>query len=88
MHVTQQLAVEFGPTVCVSGVAPAVVKTQVATRLFEGEGQEAADQYAMKRRGYPENVTATVAFLGYADADWITRQILVVDVGLALGRGV
>ncbi len=88
MRVTQQLAVEFGPTVRANGVAPAAVKTQFATIFVEGKEQEVTDQYATHRLGYPEDVAATFAFLGSADAGWITRQALVVVGGLTLGGGV
>ena len=73
------------PAVRVNAVAPAVVKTQFASALYEGREEEVAAAYPMKRLGVPEDVAGAVSFLLSADASWITGQTLVVDGGVTLG---
>ena len=46
---TQLLATELGPNIRVNAVAPAVVKTKFATKLYEGHEEESAAAYPMKR---------------------------------------
>ena len=41
-HLTKSLAVELGPDIRVNAVAPAVVKTDFATALYEGREEEVA----------------------------------------------
>lgn len=87
-HITQELAVELGPTIRVNAVAPAVVKTKFATALYEGKEDEVAATYPMKRLGLPEDIGGVVAFLLSDDASWLTGQVVVVDGGLTLTGGV
>lgn len=86
-QVTRQLAVELGPNIRVNAVAPAVVKTKFAEKLFEGQEAELSKRYAVGRLGEPEDVAAAVAFLGSSDAAWITGQILTLDGGVTLTGG-
>jgi NAD(P)-dependent dehydrogenase (short-subunit alcohol dehydrogenase family) len=88
LHLTQQLAVELGPSVRVNAVAPAVVRTRFATALFEGIEADVVQHYPLGRIGEPEDVAAAVAYLASDDAVWITGHTLVVDGGLTLGGGV
>ena len=85
IHLTTELGHQLGPQVRVNAVAPAVVKTQFASALYEGREQEVAAAYPMKRLGVPEDVAGAVSFLLSADATWITGQTLVVDGGVTLG---
>ncbi|MGH3515881.1 MAG: SDR family oxidoreductase [Haloechinothrix sp.] len=87
-HITQELAVELGPEIRVNGVAPAVVKTDFATKLYEGRETEVADAYPLKRLGVPSDIAGAVAFLLSADAAWLTGQVIVVDGGVTLTGGV
>lgn len=85
MQATQQLAVELGPQVRVNAVAPAVVKTKFAARLYEGREAEVSSVYPLKRLGSPADIAGAVAFLASDDGGWVTGQTLVVDGGLSLG---
>ncbi len=87
IHLTEELAVELGPSVRVNAVAPAVVKTRFAGALYEGREDEVASQYPLKRLGEPEDIASVVAFLLSEDAAWVTGQTLVVDGGLTLTGG-
>jgi 3-oxoacyl-[acyl-carrier protein] reductase len=86
-HITQELAVELSPDIRVNAVAPAVVKTRFATKLYEGREDEAAAAYPLKRLGVPEDIGSVVAFLLSDDAAWITGQLMVVDGGVTLTGG-
>ncbi|SFC72052.1 3-oxoacyl-[acyl-carrier protein] reductase [Nocardioides terrae] len=88
IHLTQELAVELGPSIRVNAVAPAVVKTKFATALYEGREDEVAATYPLKRLGVPDDVGSVVAFLLSDDAAWMTGQALVIDGGLLLAGGV
>jgi NAD(P)-dependent dehydrogenase (short-subunit alcohol dehydrogenase family) len=84
IHLTVQLAAELGPGIRVNGVAPAVVKTQFATALYEGREAEVAATYPLQRLGIPSDVSGAVAFLLSEEAAWITGQTLVIDGGVTL----
>ncbi len=86
-HLTRQLAVELGPQIRVNALAPAVVKTKFAAKLYEQHELERSQKYALKRLGRPEDVAAAVAFLASDDAAWITGQTIVLDGGVSLTGG-
>ena len=88
IHITQELAVELGPQLRVNAVAPAVVKTQFASALYEGREDEVASAYPMKRLGVPADIASVVAFLLSDESGWLTGQNIVVDGGLTLTGGV
>ena len=88
IHLTEELAVELGPTIRVNAVAPAVVKTKFATALYEGKEEQVAAAYPLKRLGEPEDISSVVAFLLSDDAGWMTGQTLTVDGGVLLQGGV
>jgi len=82
IHLTRQLAVELAPAVRVNAVAPAVVKTDFARKLYEGHEEQLAKRYPAGRLGVPDDVAGAVAYLASADAAWVTGQTLVLDGGL------
>lgn len=86
IHLTEQLAVELGPVIRVNAVAPAVVKTRFAAKLYEGRESQVAEGYPLKRLGAPGDVAGAVAYLASDDAGWVTGQTVVVDGGLTLGE--
>jgi 3-oxoacyl-[acyl-carrier protein] reductase len=81
---TDLLAVELGPDIRVNGVAPAVVKTKFASKLYEGREDEAVRAYPLKRLGEPEDIGSVVAFLLSDDAAWMTGQTVLIDGGVSL----
>ena len=81
VHMTEQLAAELGPKVRVNALAPAVVKTDFARLLWEGErGEETAKRYPLKRLGEPGDIGRAALFLA-ADAQWMTGNTMVIDGG-------
>ncbi|MEP9363715.1 SDR family oxidoreductase [Nocardioides sp. CN2-186] len=87
ISLTESLAVELGPGIRVNAVAPAVVKTQFASLLYEGREAEVSAAYPLKRLGVPEDVAGSVAFLLSDDAGWLTGQTITLDGGVALAGG-
>ena len=78
---TEQLGAELGPDVRVNALAPAVVKTDFARLLWEGErGEKFAQRYPLKRLGEPGDIGRAALWLA-ADAQWMTGQTLVIDGG-------
>lgn len=88
VHITRQLAMELGPDIRVNGVAPAVVKTRFAEKLYAHDEEGVAAAYPLKRLGTPEDIAAAAAFLLSDEASWITGQILTLDGGMTLSGGV
>lgn len=88
IHLTEELAVELGPSIRVNAVAPAVVKTKFATALYEGREEEVAAPYPLKRLGVPEDIAGVVSFLLSDDAGWMTGQTITIDGGVLLRGGV
>jgi NAD(P)-dependent dehydrogenase (short-subunit alcohol dehydrogenase family) len=72
----------------VNAIAPAVVKTQFATALYDGREEQVASAYPLKRLGVPEDIGSVAAFLLSDDAAWLTGQLIVVDGGVTLTGGV
>lgn len=88
IHLTEELAVELGPSIRVNAVAPAVVKTKFATALYEGREEEVAAPYPLKRLGEPSDIAGVVSFLLSEDAGWMTGQTITIDGGVLLRGGV
>jgi len=81
IHMTKQLAAELAPNVRVNAIAPAVIRTDFARILWEGEaGVKAAKSYPLQRLGEPEDCGEACLYLA-AGASWMTGQTLVLDGG-------
>jgi len=81
IHMTKQLAAELAPNVRVNALAPAVIRTDFARILWEGErGAKTAQAYPLKRLGETEDIGEAALFLA-AGAGWMTGQTLVFDGG-------
>ena len=87
IHLTEELAVELGPSVRVNAVAPAVVRTRFAEALYLGREEQAARGYPMKRLGEPDDIAGAVAYLLSDDAGWTTGHTIVLDGGATLVDG-
>ena len=87
IHMTAQLAAELAPNVRVNALAPAVIRTDFARILWEGEaGVKAAASYPLKRLGEPEDIGEAALYLA-AGATWMTGQTLVLDGGGLISFG-
>lgn len=85
IHQTAQLAAELGPDIRVNAMAPAVVKTRFAAKLYEADEEAAANAYPLKRLGTAEDTAKLAAFLLGPDSGWITGVTVPIDGG-ALAR--
>lgn len=86
VHLTHQLAFELAPLIRVNAVAPGVVKTRLATSLWAGREEQAAEGHPLNRLGEPEDVARAIVFLASDAASWITGVVLPVDGGV-IGAG-
>ena len=84
IHLTRQMALELAPKVRVNGIAPGLVKTQLARALWEGREEEAGRLYPLGRIGEPEDITGVACLLLSDEAAWITGETVVVDGGVLL----
>ncbi len=85
IHTTKQLAAELAPGVRVNAVAPALIKTDFARLLWEGErGEKAAEGYPLKRLGEVEDIANAAMYLCSEASSWVTGQTLVLDGGATI----
>lgn len=87
MHMTRQLASELSPKIRVNAIAPAVIKTDFAAKLYEAGEEETAARFPLKRLGEPRDAGELAAFLLSDAASWITGQVIDLDGGLSLTGG-
>jgi NAD(P)-dependent dehydrogenase (short-subunit alcohol dehydrogenase family) len=82
LHLTRQLAFELAPDIRVNALAPGLVKTRLASALWEGPGEERiAANIPLGRLGVPDDIATAALFLASDASSWVTGQTFVVDGG-------
>jgi 3-oxoacyl-[acyl-carrier protein] reductase len=80
---TKSLALEYASRhVLVNAIAPGFIQTAMTDALPESVKHKALELIPLRRVGQPEDVAHLVAFLTSGQADYITRQVLVVSGGM------
>jgi NAD(P)-dependent dehydrogenase (short-subunit alcohol dehydrogenase family) len=86
-QLVRNLAVEFGPhNVRINAIAPGVIRTDFARKLWEDPDAEAALQRVtpLGRIGEPEEIAGTAVFLASRAGAYVTGQGIVVDGGAVI----
>jgi NAD(P)-dependent dehydrogenase (short-subunit alcohol dehydrogenase family) len=81
IHLTRQLSWELAPGVRVNGIAPGLVRTELARSLWDGKEDKVATHIPLRRIGEVGDI-APMALLLLSDAgSWITGQTIIIDGG-------
>jgi len=83
----KNLAVEWGPhNVRVNALAPAIIRTDFAKRLWEDPEiyGRAVSGYPLRRIGEPDEVAGAAVFLAGRAGAFITGQTIVIDGGVTI----
>ena len=82
---TKSLAKEFASrNIRVNAVAPGYVKSDMTAKLSEEITEKVLENIPLGQLGEVEDIANSVAFLVSDEARYITGQVLVVDVGMAI----
>jgi NAD(P)-dependent dehydrogenase (short-subunit alcohol dehydrogenase family) len=82
LHITRQLAFELAPSIRVNALAPGLVKTKLASALWEGPGEERiAAHIPLRRLGMPDDIATAALFLASDASSWMSGQTMVIDGG-------
>lgn len=87
----RNLAVEWGPrNVRINAIAPAIIRTDFARRLWEDPEiyARAVAGYPLRRIGEPDEVAGAAVFLAAPAGGFVTGHTLVVDGGVTIVGGV
>ena len=89
-QLVRNLAVEYGPhNVRVNAIAPAIIRTDFARRLWEDPAiyENAVKSYPLRRIGEPDEVAGPAIMLASRAGSFITGQMLVIDGGVTIAGG-
>ncbi len=81
IHLTKQLAWELSPGVRVNAIAPGLVRTDLARKLWEEREPEIASRIPLRRIGEPDDIASMALTLVSDASSWITGQTIVIDGG-------
>ncbi len=90
MQLVRNLAVEWGPhNVRVNALAPAIIRTDFARKLWEDPAiyAKATRGYPLRRIGEPDEVAGAAIFLASSAGAFVTGQTIVIDGGMTIGGG-
>ena len=81
---SEQMALEWGPTVRVNTIAPGLIQTGMSDAIYADPDvrKNRQDQVPLGRLGTADQVADSVLFLASPAAEYITGQLLAVDGGL------
>lgn len=88
IHLTKHMASELGPKVRVNGIAPGLVLTDMARKLWESNGEEAERHWPLRRIGQPDDIAGAALFLCSDLSAWVTGEVITVDGGLMVADGI
>ena len=91
LALVRNLAVEWGPhNVRVNAIAPAIIRTDFARRLWEDPEiyARAVADYPLRRIGEPDEIAGAAVFLAARAGAFMTGQTLVIDGGVTIVGGV
>lgn len=86
-ELVRNLAVEWGASnVRVNAIAPAIVRTDFARKLWENPEiyAKAVSRYPLGRIGEPDDVAGAAIFLAARAGAFVTGQVIVVDGGVTI----
>ena len=88
-ELVRNLAVEWGSSnVRVNAIAPAIVRTDFARKLWEDPERYAwaVSRYPLRRIGEPDDIAGPAIFLASRAGAFVTGQVIVVDGGVTIAE--
>lgn len=89
LQLVRNLAVEFGRNgIRVNAIAPGVIRTDFASALWEGPGQESRLSAAIPlgRIGEPADIAGAAVFLASEAGAYVTGQTIIIDGGATISH--